>query len=81
MIPHAMPPMTDDELLALTARLLAVLEGLPLSAHRCTCGRVYRLGIVYELQALIVDISRALLQRGTKVPNPVQSRFQLLETD
>lgn len=69
MTPVAMPPMTDDELLVAVARLIALLEGLPTTPHKCgTCGRVFQLSKAHELNATADDIRRELFRRGVEVP-------------
>jgi hypothetical protein len=72
--------VSDDELYAAVARLLALLEGLP-DERRCACRRLYRIGCAAELQQLMHQIGKALLSRGAEVPAAIVSRFQLLEFD
>lgn len=69
MTPVAMPPMTDDELLVAVAKLLALLEGLPVGVHLCSlCSTPFQLSCSHELMATEDDIRRELFRRGVEVP-------------
>lgn len=79
--PGAPAPITDDELHARFSRLLSLIEGIEVATHSCACGRYYRLGMSAELQSLLPELRRALLQRSADVLPPDSSRFAWLEVD